>query len=132
MLTPELLDIAAAICPQRPAVLFEGRRTSYEQLQDRVKRLATALAELGVREGDTVVLIQVNTPHCLEAYFATASLGAVFVPLNFRAKPAEMEYMINTADARVVMAGDRYAPIIAGLRPRLPTVQHYVTLDGGR
>ncbi len=130
MLTPEFLDITAAICPERTAVIFEGRRLSYEQVQQRVKRLASAFSALGVNKGDTVSLIQVNTPHCIEAYFAAALLGAVYVPLNFRAKPSELEYMVNTADAKVLLAGDRYVPVVDELRGRLPSVEHYVQLDG--
>ena len=50
MNTTEFLAIAAAIVPDRPAIVFEGRRITYAELQDRVNRLANALAELGVAE----------------------------------------------------------------------------------
>ena len=103
MITPEFLEITAAICPDRVAVIFEGQRVTYERLSERVKRLAAALATLGVAQGDTIALLQVNTPHCIETYFAAATLGAIFVPLNFRARPNELEYMINTAEAKVVL-----------------------------
>ena len=130
MLTTEFLEIANAICPDRPAIIFEERRISYSELSDRVQRLAVALRGLGVGPGDTVALIQVNTPHCIEAYFASALLGAIYVPLNFRARPNEFEYMINTADAKVVLAGDRYTGVVDGLRPQLISVKHFVALDG--
>ncbi|MEK7214424.1 MAG: AMP-binding protein, partial [Chloroflexota bacterium] len=130
MLTTEFLEIASAICPDRPAVIFEGRKTSFSELSDRVQRLAVALRGLGVGPGDTVALIQVNTPHCIEAYFASALLGAIYVPLNFRARPNEFEYMINTADAKVVLAGERYTAVVDGLRPQLTSVRHFVALDG--
>lgn len=132
MLTTEFLDIANAICPDRPAVIFEDRRISFADLYDRAQRLAAALRGLGVGQGDTVALIQVNTPQCIEAYFASALLGAIYVPLNFRARPSEFEYMINTADTKVVLAGDRYSGTIDELRGQLGSVQHYVSLDGPR
>ena len=130
MLTTEFLEIASAICPDRPAIIFEGRRTSFAELSERVQRLAVALRGCGVGPGDTVALIQVNTPHCIEAYFASALLGAIYVPLNFRARPSEFEYMINNADAKVVLAGERYTAVVDGLRPRLTSVEHFVALDG--
>ena len=130
MLTTEFLEIASAICPDRPAIIFEGRRTSFAELTERVQRLAVALRGLGVGPGDTISLIQVNTPHCIEAYFASALLGAIYVPLNFRARPSEFEYMINTADAKVVLAGERYTGVVDGLRPQLQSVEHFVALDG--
>ncbi|HLC30217.1 MAG TPA: long-chain-fatty-acid--CoA ligase [Dehalococcoidia bacterium] len=130
MITPEFLDITAAIVPERLAIIFEDKRINYEQLAERVNRLATALAGLGVKKGDTVSLIQVNTHHCIETYFAVARLGAIYVPLNFRARPNEFEYMIHTADTKVVLAGERYVPIINGLKDKLPTVEHCIALDG--
>lgn len=129
MITPEFLDITAAIVPERLAIIFEGKRTNYLELVERINRLSTALAALGVSKGDTVALIQVNTPQCIEAYFAAARLGAIYVPLNFRARPNEFEYMINTADIKVLFAGDRYVPVLNGMKGSLPSVQHYVALD---
>lgn len=130
MLTTEFLEITNAICPDRPAVIQDGVVLTFEQLYDRVKRLAAALSQRGVAEGDTIALLQVNTPQCLEVYFAAATLGAIYVPLNFRAKPSELEYMINQADAKVVMAGDRYTGLVDELRPRIGSVQHFIALDG--
>lgn len=130
MLTTEFLEIANAICPERAAVIQDGRALSYEQLYDRVKRLAAVLAAQGVQQGDTLALLQVNTPQCLEVYFAAATLGAIYVPLNFRARPSELEYMINQSDAKLVLAGERYVAMVDAMRPQLSNVTHYIALDG--
>ena len=76
----EFLTITAAIVPDREALAFEGRRTTYESLQERADRLASALAGLGVGAGDRVATLQVNCPELVETVFATAKLDAVYVP----------------------------------------------------
>src|SRR3990172_4884928 len=112
MTTTEFLDLTSAIVPDRPAVIFEGKTTNFAELADRVNRLASALADLGVESGDTVGLIQVNTPQCIETYFASAKCNGIYVPLNFRARSNEFTYMINMADIKVLFAGERYIPVI--------------------
>ncbi len=89
MNTTEFLEIACAIEHERTAIVFEGRRTTYAELKGRVSRLANALGELGVGAGDRVAMIEVNRPEHIEAYFATAALDAVFVPLNYRSRGDE-------------------------------------------
>ncbi|MDP2951992.1 MAG: AMP-binding protein, partial [Chloroflexota bacterium] len=86
MKTSEFLDITAAICPEKTATTFEGKKETYERLSERVSRLAQALSKLGVARGDRVAILQVNCPQYIEAYFAATKVGAIFVPLNFRAK----------------------------------------------
>ena len=83
MNTTEVLTIAGAIVPDRTAIIFEGQRFTYEQLQERVNRLANALSDLGVGSGDRVAIMQVNCHQLIESYFAAAKLDAIFVPINF-------------------------------------------------
>jgi acyl-CoA synthetase (AMP-forming)/AMP-acid ligase II len=130
MNTTDFLSIASAICPDRDCVVFEGRRYTFEQVSQRVNRLANALASLGVKKGDGVAIVQVNCNQYLESYFATAKLGGIFVPLNFRAKQEELSYMLNHSEARVVLSGERYAPLLQEVRQELPSVQHYICIDG--
>ena len=132
MLTTEFLEIANAICPDRAAIVQDGLALSYGNLYERVRRLAAALAALGVGRGDTIALLQVNTPQCVETYFAAATLGAIYVPLNFRARASELEYMLNHADTRVVLAGDRYVGGVGELRAQVPCIAHFVALDSAR
>lgn len=126
----ELLTITCAIVPEREAVIFEGKRFTYAQLQERVFRLADALAGLGVGRGDRVATIQVNCNEHIEALFATAFLDAVYVPLNFRAKKEELTFMINDAEPRTLLVGKRYWPLIDSIRPQLKTVEHIIALEG--
>ena len=56
MNTTDFLTIASAIVPDRPAIIFEGGKFTFGQLNERSNRLAHAIAELGVKKGDTVVI----------------------------------------------------------------------------
>ena len=97
MNTTEFLSVTAAIVPDREAIVFDDRRISYGELQERVNRLANALADIGVGPGDRIALMQVNCNEHIESYFAAAKLDAMVVPINFRAKSEELEQMLTIA-----------------------------------
>ena len=128
MNTTEFLMVTSAICPDRIAIAFEGNRYSYADLSTRSNKLANALAGLGVGKGDRVVLVDVNTNLCIETYFATAKLGAIYVPLNFRAKADELGFMINDSGATVVLVGNRYIPLIEEIKGEIKGAKHVVAL----
>jgi acyl-CoA synthetase (AMP-forming)/AMP-acid ligase II len=127
--TADFLAIPASIVPDQEIAVFEDRRQTYQDTTTRVQRLAGALAALGISKGDRVAVLDTNSSRYVEAYFASSMLGAVFVPLNYRAKAEELEYMITTAGARVLMVGDRYAPLVSAIRDRLLCVTHYVAME---
>ena len=108
MHTSEFLNIAAAIVPERAAIVFETRRLSFRQLQENVNRLANGLLDLGITAGDRVAIVDVNTPEVIESYLAASLLDAIFVPLNYRAKTEELSHMLHTCKPSVLLVGDRY------------------------
>ena len=130
MNTTEFLMISAAIVPDRTAVIFEDRRVTFEEMQARANRLSNALADAGVVSGDRVAILEVNTDRYVEAYFATAKLDAIFVPLNFRARADELSYMINDATPKVVLAGPRYEDLVKSFSGDVECVDHYISLEG--
>lgn len=75
---------AARKAALRPALSFQSRVTTYGALADRVSRLAGVLRGCGVESGSRVAYLGTNHPAFLETLFATATLGAIFVPLNAR------------------------------------------------
>jgi acyl-CoA synthetase (AMP-forming)/AMP-acid ligase II len=127
--TANFLTIPATIVPAQEVVAFEGCRQTYQETTTRVQRLAAALAALGISKGDRVAVLDTNSSCVVEAYFATSLLGAVFVPLNYRATAEDLEYMVTTAGARVLMVGQRYAPLVGHVRDRLRCVTHYVAME---
>ncbi len=129
MTTVDFLSIATAIVPERDCVIFEGKRFSYAQINDRINRLANALLKLGIQKGDRLAILQVNCPQYLESYFAAAKTGAIFVPLNFRAKVDELTYMINHAEANTLFVGERYLDMVNVMRPQLNSVKNYISID---
>ena len=108
MNTSEFLMLAAAIVPERTAVVFDGREYSFEQLQARVNRLANAMSALGIGPGDRVAAMQTNCNHLLEIYFAAAQLDAIYVPINFRAKEDELATMVGIVEPSLLFLGQRY------------------------
>ena len=128
MNTTEFLSLAAAIVPERAALIFEGRRFSFGELQERVQRLANAMADIGVGPGDRVATMQVNGNQGIELYFAAALLDAIYTPLNFRAKAEELAQMLAIAGPRALFIGERYLPLLEGAD--LPADLEVVVMDG--
>jgi acyl-CoA synthetase (AMP-forming)/AMP-acid ligase II len=130
MNTTDFLDIANAICPDRDLMVFEGKRWTYATTNERMKRLANALFQLGARKGDRIGMLQVNCNQYIEAYFAVAVLGAIFVPLNFRAKADELTHMIGNAEAKVLFVGSKYVDMVNAMAPDLPSLEQCISVDG--
>jgi acyl-CoA synthetase (AMP-forming)/AMP-acid ligase II len=127
--TTDFLNIATAICPDKAAIVFEDKRYTFSQLTERVNRLANGLLKLGVQKGDRVSFIQVNCNQCVETYFAVAKTGAIYLPLNFRAKEKEFTYMLNTAEAATLIVGERYIPMIKSIQPELKYLKNLISIE---
>src|SRR4030042_1698618 len=130
MNTLDFLSISSAICPDRECVVFEGKRYTYSEVNERSNRLANALLGLGVTKGDRVAIIQVNCSQYLETYYAVAKVGGILVPLNFRAKEDELGYMLTNAEAVALFIGDRYVDMVKSMRPSLASVKNCISIDG--
>lgn len=129
MNTANFVGIPAQLFPDWEILVFEGRRWTYGSLWSHIQRIGNTLRRLGVGRGDRVAVLQTNSDDYIASYFATALIGGVFIPVNYRAKPPEIEYMVRTGQTRVLMVGDRYAPLVQELRAHLPCVEHYVALE---
>lgn len=108
-----LLEIASGIVPEQEILTFEDTRQTYSQLMDNAGRLAAVLAESGVGLGDRVGLIATNCPEMVETFFAVFQLGAVIVPINYRAKADELLFMVQDAGIKVLLIEQRYGDLIA-------------------
>jgi len=122
----------------RPAILDpSGVAFSYRELEANVDRCARGLLELGVGRGDKVGLWMPNVPEWVIAYFATARIGAVVVPMNTRYKIHEVEYILRDSEATTLFAVDAFARIdylkmIDEVRPKLPNLKRVVIVgDAG-
>ena len=129
MNTANFLSIPGMMFPDQELIVFEGTRLTYAGALERVRQLATSLQKLGVKPGDRVATLQTNSNQFIESYYATATLGATFVPLNYRAKQPEIEYMVTAADVKVLFVGSRYVDQIKQLQPKFTSVKHYVAME---
>jgi fatty-acyl-CoA synthase len=106
--TVNFVTIPSSIVPDQEILVFGARRLTYADLNDHVARLCAVFKQFGLAHGDVVALLDTNSDLYIECYYAAAKAGLVFLPLNYRAKDAELEYMINTAQAKALLVGDRY------------------------
>src|SRR5689334_25141891 len=111
-----LLEDTAHKLPQQTATVFFGARLTYAQLNAQANRLATALRNLGLEEGDRVALLLPNCPQFVIAYYATLKAGGVVVPTNPTYKPREIEYQLKDAGAQILITLNMFMPAVEEVR----------------
>ncbi len=103
---------------------------SSAELVDRVRRLATALIDLGVQRGDRVALMAENGPHWPVADFATLCVGGVLVPIYPTLTPDQAAYVVNDCGAELVLVqGKGRLEGLLGERGDMPAVKQFVVID---
>ncbi|MDR1118275.1 MAG: AMP-binding protein, partial [Bifidobacteriaceae bacterium] len=108
------LETAARLYPDRPALDFMGRKTSYAELWEQVLVAARALAGRGVRRGSVVAIALPNCPQHVVAFNAVLRLGAIVVEHNPTYGAAQFAEQLADCGATCVIAWDKVAPVIAG------------------
>ncbi len=114
----------------RPAVVFRDEAWTYRDLSRRANRLTRALRALGVAQRQQVALLLPNRPELFEIFVAACRLGAAIVPIGTRLTAREVAYMVNHAEARVLVFDSQVQDVVQSLRAHLPSVLPggYVTL----
>jgi fatty-acyl-CoA synthase len=105
------------------------KRFTYRELRRRVGRLASALAGIGVRPGDTVGVLDWDSNRFLEAFFAVPMMGAVLQTVNVRLPPEQVAYTIDHAGSSVLLVNDEFVPLLQGLMPQLSKVKKRVVMS---
>ena len=112
-LTPlTFIERSAYIYPDRVAVIHGARRYTWRESYTRARRLASALKQLGVQKGDTVAAILTNTPEMFEAHFGVPACGAVLNTINTRLDAEAVAFILNHAEARVLLTDREYARMV--------------------
>ena len=108
-------------------------RYTYRDYVERVDRLRTALAKLGVGPGDRVATFAWNSYRHFEIYFAVPCMGAVIHTLNVRLFPEQLIYIANHADDKVVCVDATLLPLFQKIRPELTSIRHVIVIpDDGK
>jgi long-chain acyl-CoA synthetase len=124
----EGLRRSVAANPRKIALICGDTRLSYSQVGDRVNRLSSSLARLGLKRGDRFAILALNCHRFLELYYAVPQLGAVVVPINFRIPPKEIKYIIDHSGARAVAVDAALTPALEAVRPQLESVEHFISI----
>ena len=115
--------------PNGIATSFAGRRRTWRQSADRISRVAGALSALGVRRGDRVAILALNSDRYLELMYALPWMGAVMVPVNTRLAAPEIEYILNDSGAVALFVDTGMSHHLKSLEGRTPSVREVVWLD---
>jgi 2-aminobenzoate-CoA ligase len=127
----ELLDNQVeAGSGDRTAVLFEDQRVTYGQLRTQANKLGDALRQLGVKEGDRVMLRTPNIPPALVANFAILKLGAVYMPTSPLFSRAEIAHVANDSEAVSIIVSAALLAELEAARENLESVQHIIVVGG--
>lgn len=117
----------AELNPERDALEFEEQVFTYGDFARRVRKAASVLKAKGVCRGDRVAFLGLNQPAFLETIFAANTIGAVFVPLNFRLTAEELTFIINDAGVHSLVVDETLQPVVQSARTSL-CCRHFITV----
>jgi len=114
--------------PNKTAIVFEDRRFTYLEFNERVNRAANGLLALGLRKGDRVALLMGNCNEMAEMLMAVGKCGMVAVPVNFRFSASEVEYVVKKPRCRAMVVAQEYADLVNQVRKNLADVEFFVAV----
>lgn len=115
--------------PKRVAMRAGGRAWTYAELHSESARVAQALLADGIRPQDRVAVLDRNVPEYFSFFFGATMVNAVTLAVNWRLAPPEMEYILNHAEARVLLIGEEFLGHLDQMK--LETVERVVVVGAG-
>ena len=132
LMISDLIEHAAKVHKDREIYTLNTdlteHRYTWSDCAARVRKLANALIDAGVKTGDRIATIAWNNYRHVEIYYAVSAIGAIVHTINPRLKPEQIAWMVNHAEDRYVLFDTTFAPIIAGIHKACPSVETWMSL----
>ncbi len=128
----EILARNARLYPNDVALIervpSENKRSeiTWKQFDEGANRFANVLIKKGIKKGDKVIHLMMNSIDWLIAYFGIVRTGAWAVPLNFRFTGNDIKYCCDVAEPRLIIFGEEFIDRVNGIKDQLPTVKDYI------
>jgi fatty-acyl-CoA synthase len=129
LLIKHIFRSAVNLVSDQEIVHAAHRRFTYREFGERVHRLASALSEIGVQVGQTVAVMDWDTPRYLECFFAVPMMGAVLHTVNVRLSPEQILYTINNAEDDVILVNAEFVPVLEHIWDRVDPGKKLVLLN---
>jgi fatty-acyl-CoA synthase len=131
LLIKQLFLAPLANNPNQDIVYRDQLTISYKTWKERVNRLASVLASLGVTRGNTVAVMDWDSHRYLEAYYAIPMMGAVLHTINVRLSPEQMVYTIEHAEDDVIICHADFLPLLEAIKGRISEGRKFILIDEG-
>ncbi|MGC5323920.1 AMP-binding protein [Brevibacillus sp. SYSU BS000544] len=126
---PEVVEEWAQKQPERCAIQFYGKSTSYGKLNQQITSFASGLVELGVKAGDRVGIFLPNCPAFVVAYYAILKMGAIVVPINPMNKSMELAYQLQDSTPKVLVLLDVMYPLYGAIKDHVISIPHVISVS---
>jgi long-chain acyl-CoA synthetase len=127
---PKILERSAGRFPDKMALLFQGYKVSFRELNDMVNRFAASLHDFGIYKGDSVAILLPNVIPCVVAYYAILKIGGIAVMNNPLYSDRELKHQFNDSGSKLLVTIDLLANRMIDLRPETKIKQIIYTSIG--
>jgi len=110
---------------------FEGRQTSFGQLDAHTNQIANGLIALGVKPHEHIAYLGKNSDIFFELLLGAIKANVVMAPVNWRLAGPEIAYIVEDCKAAIVFAGPEFIDQVRAIKDRVPSARHFMTTEGG-
>ena len=107
----------------------KDRRLTYKEFNEEINKVANALLEHGIENGDRIALLSLNSIEYMEILYAAGKIGAAIIPLNTRFSPSEIKYVIEDSTPKILFVGIEHLDIINKVIGELKSIDTYIIFD---
>lgn len=119
MTLPDSLKWSALTYPHKVALICEGEKTTYSELNANVNGVSNAILEMGFEKGDKICILLFNCNEYIEILYGLTKIGVIPVPLNFRFIGKEIEYIMNHSDSKGLIVGEEFLEVVTAILSNL-------------
>lgn len=119
----------AQVLTNKTALISGEQRISHRQFLENVDRLSNGLINLGLKRGDRIGVLALNSLEYMYLYVAVAKIGAIMLPINWRLNPQEVEYVIFDGTPKVLFVGSEFQEMISPLISKFDFIANYFAMD---
>ena len=118
----------ALVLSERNALISGDIRITHRQFLQNVDRLSNGLINIGLKRGDRIGVLALNSLEYMYLYGAAAKIGAIMLPINWRLNPQEVEYVIFDGTPKVLFVGSEFQEMISLMISKFDFIAHYFAM----